>query len=96
VAWCYQYLGGIQQTATTPCSYLQGYKHIVLKPAFDIQNCEWANVSYDSPYGTIKSHWKKTLQHLEWDITVPCNTTADICLLTARQRPWALAAIISA
>ena len=80
VAWCYQYLGGIQQTATTPCSYLQGYKHIVLKPAFDIQNCEWANVSYDSPYGTIKSHWKKTLQHLEWDITVPCNTTADICL----------------
>ena len=70
LTWCYQYLGGIRQ----------GYKHIVLKPAFDIQDCEWANVSYNSPYGTIKSHWRKTLQHLEWDVTIPCNTTADVCL----------------
>ena len=72
LTWAYQYLGGIRST--------NGYKHIVLKPAFDIQDCEWANVSYDSPYGTIKSHWRKTLQHLEWDVTVPCNTTADVCL----------------
>ena len=72
LTWCYQYLGGIRST--------DAYKHIVLRPAFDIQDCEWANVSYDSPYGTIKSHWRKTLQHLEWDVTIPCNTTADICL----------------
>ena len=72
VTWCYQYLGGIRST--------DAYKHIVLKPAFDIQDCEWANVGFDSPYGTIKSHWRKTLQHLEWDVTVPCNTTADVCL----------------
>ena len=80
LTWCYQYLGGIQQAAAVPCGFPQGYKHIVLKPAFEIQDCEWANVSYDSPYGTIKSHWRKTLQHLEWDVTVPCNTTADVCL----------------
>ena len=72
MTWCYQYLGGIRST--------DAYKHIVLKPAFDIQDCEWANVSYDSPYGTIKSHWRKTLQHLEWDVTIPCNTTAEVCL----------------
>ena len=72
LTWCYQYLGGIRST--------NAYKHITLKPAFEIQDCEWANVSYDSPYGTIKSHWRKTLQHLEWDVTIPCNTTADICL----------------
>ena len=91
LTWCYQYLGGIRQAATVPTGSLTGgqsvalqssvgYKHIVLKPAFDIQDCEWANVSYDSPYGTIKSHWRKTLQHLEWDVTIPCNTTADVCL----------------
>ena len=93
LTWCYQYLGGIRQdrwktsghsgegqAATVPCDFSQGYKHIVLKPAFEIQDCEWANVSYDSPYGTIKSHWRKTLQHLEWDVTIPCNTTADVCL----------------
>jgi alpha-L-rhamnosidase len=81
LTWCYQYLGGIRSVC---CDAIAtngtAYKHFALKPAFDIQDCEWANVSYDSPYGTIKSHWKKTLQHLEWDVTIPCNTTADVCL----------------
>ena len=80
LTWCYQYLGGIRQATTVPCDFPQGYKHIVLKPDFSIPDCSWVNVSYDSPYGTIKSHWKKTLQHLEWDVTIPCNTTADVCL----------------
>ena len=72
LTWCYQYLGGIRSN--------DAYQHIVLKPAFEIQDCEWANVDYDSPYGTIKSHWRKTLQHLEWNVTIPCNTTAEVCL----------------
>ena len=75
LTWCYQYLGGIRQTAESVA-----YKHIVLKPEFGIQNCEYVNVDYDTPYGTVKSHWKKTLQHLDWQVTVPCNTTADVCL----------------
>ena len=73
LTWCYQYVGGIRQKDNA-------YKHIVLKPEFSIQDCSWANVSYDSPYGTVTSYWKKTLQHVEWDVTIPCNTTADICL----------------
>ena len=73
LTWCYQYVGGIRQKDNA-------YKHILLKPAFSIQDCSWANVSYDSPYGTVTSNWKKTLQHVEWDVTIPCNTTADICL----------------
>ena len=70
VTWCYQYLGGIKTEGN----------HIVLKPAFEIQDCEWTNVSYDSPYGRITSNWKKTLQHLDWHVEIPCNTTATICL----------------
>ena len=73
LTWCYQYVGGIRQKDNA-------YKHIVLKPEFSIQDCSWANVSYDSPYGTIASHWKKTLQHVEWDVIIPCNTIADVCL----------------
>ena len=72
LTWCYQYLGGIRST--------NAYKHIVLKPAFDIQDCEWANVGFDSPYGNITSHWKKNLQHLEWHVVIPCNTTATVYL----------------
>ena len=72
LTWCYQYLGGIRST--------DAYKHIVLKPAFDIQDCEWANVSFNSPYGSITSHWKKNLQHLDWHVVIPCNTTATVYL----------------
>ena len=56
LTWCYQYLGGIRQAATDPTGFSAGYKHIVLRPAFNIQDCEWANVSYDSPYGRITSN----------------------------------------
>jgi len=86
ITWCYQYLGGIRPatvpgtTATVPGASAPGYKHFRLQPAFDIQDCSDANISYDSPYGTITSNWRKTLQHLEWDVQVPCNTTADVCL----------------
>ena len=73
LTWCYQYLGGIRQSSTA-------YKHIVLKPSFDIQNCFHADVSFRSPYGPIVSRWKKTLQHLDWHVEIPCNTTADVCL----------------
>ncbi len=72
LTWCYQYLGGIRTE--------DAYRHITLRPAFDIQNCEWVKVDYESPYGTVSSHWKKTLQHVEWDIEVPCNTSAEVFL----------------
>ncbi len=92
VTWCYQYLGGIRQvccctTATNRTSSdATAYRHFMLKPAFDIQDCEWANVSYDTPYGTIVSHWEKkpastgSQQHIAWHVEIPCNTTADICM----------------
>ena len=63
-------------SANTP----PAYKHLTLQPAFDIEDCEWANVSYDTPYGTVVSNWKKTLQHLDWHVSIPCNTTADVHL----------------
>ncbi len=73
LTWCYQYLGGIRPTSAA-------YKSFCLQPDFSIQDCSWANVSYVCPYGTIESRWKKTLQHVEWDVQVPCNTTAEVYL----------------
>lgn len=85
LTWCYQYLGGIQQKGINVQQVAEAdasvaYKHIVLKPAFSIQNCESVKADYETPYGVVKSQWKKTLQHVDWDITVPCNTTADVYL----------------
>ena len=81
LTWCYQYLGGIRQSTDfyrEPTG--AGYKHITLKPSFEIQDCEWANVSYETPYGKVVSKWRKTLQHVDWDVEIPCNTSADVVL----------------
>ena len=82
LSWCYQYIGGIKQGPEDSGNntVATAYKHIILKPAFDIQNCFSANVSFDAPYGKIVSQWKKNLQHVDWHVAIPCNTTADICL----------------
>ena len=74
VTWCYQYLGGIGRGETS------AYKHFRIAPAWDIQDCEWADVSYDSPYGRITSRWRKTLQHAEWHVEIPANTTATLTM----------------
>lgn len=75
LTWVYQYLGGIRQTQGT------AYKHITLKPEFDIDGCDWVNCRYNTPYGTICSSWKrKTLQHIDWHVAIPCNTTAKVHL----------------
>jgi len=79
LTWCYQYLGGIRNAGGLSAE-TAGYKHLLLKPSFEIQNCEWATCSYETPYGKVVSRWKKTLQHVDWHVEVPCNTTADICL----------------
>ena len=71
LTWCYQYLGGIRSLPP---------EHFVLRPAFEIQDCEWVNCAYDTPYGRVVSNWKKTLQHVDWHVEVPCNTTAQLHL----------------
>jgi alpha-L-rhamnosidase len=74
ITWCYQYLAGIRWDASDPVH------HIVLKPSFEIQDCFHVHASCESPYGVIGSSWKKTLQHLDWDVEIPCNTIADVYL----------------
>ena len=72
LTWCYQFLGGIKST--------DAYKHTVLKPSFEIEDCERVSCQYDTPYGSLASEWQKTLQHLDWHVVVPCNTTAEVHL----------------
>lgn len=71
ITWCYQYLAGIR--AVEPA-----YKQLSLKPAFEIQNCEWVESDYQTPYGTVSSRWKKTLQHIDWLVEIPVGTTATL------------------
>lgn len=73
ITWMFEYIGGIRHAEGDT-----GFKHILLKPAFDIPDLSYANISHETPYGKITSRWKKSLTDYEWHITIPCNTTATI------------------
>lgn len=73
--WCYENLAGIRSDRSKV-----GFKHIIMKPNFEIQDLSHVDASYITPYGKVVSKWKKTLQQLEWDVTIPANTTAEVHL----------------
>ena len=75
ILWEYEYLGGIR--AMEP-----GYSKIQLKP-YPIEGLNLVNCAYNSVSGRIESHWKREGNHFEWDIVIPANTTAEVCLPTA-------------
>jgi alpha-L-rhamnosidase len=75
IPWAYENLAGIKSDYTKTA-----FKHIILKPNFDIPDLDYVDASYITPYGKIISKWKKTPMHLDWELTIPVNTTAEIFL----------------
>ncbi len=73
VSWIYQDLGGINSDSEKP-----GYKHIILKPDFSVDEIDDINSSYKCIYGKIVSRWKKVNGNLIWDVEIPANTTATL------------------
>ncbi|MFI1745650.1 family 78 glycoside hydrolase catalytic domain [Thalassobellus sediminis] len=74
--WYYENMAGIKSSSKYP-----GFKQIIMKPDFDA-GLTYVNASYKSSHGLIKSHWKKKKNKLEWNITVPANTSALVYLPT--------------
>ncbi|WP_106828478.1 alpha-L-rhamnosidase [Parabacteroides pacaensis] len=74
IAWFYEDLAGIKNA---PASV--GFKQLRMEPVFPEQ-LSFVKASYKSPYGTIKSEWQKNGNYLSWQITIPSNTSAVICV----------------
>lgn len=72
IAWFYQDLGGIK--AGEP-----GFKTIIMKPAA-IAGLDYVKTSYETPYGLVKSSWKKQSGHFDWIVSIPANSKAIISL----------------
>lgn len=79
LAWCFRDLGGINPARP-------GYKEILLRPDFSIEQLSGVRASHVTPYGEVVSCWQKTPMHLDWKVTVPCNTTALVVLPTTDER----------
>ena len=72
--WCFENVGGL--SAVVP-----SYSEFILAPDFGLEELPWVELDYETPYGRISSHWRRTDDHrLVWDIEVPCNTRANIVL----------------
>lgn len=72
--WFYEGLVGISQEPNSIA-----YKNIAIKPQV-VGNITQAQASFQSPYGTIISSWKKENNQFVLNVTVPANTTANIYL----------------
>jgi len=70
--WFYSGLGGIRQAEGSTA-----FRDIVIKPE-PVGDITFATTSYDSPYGTITSEWKRDDAHFYLDIEIPANTTAQV------------------
>ena len=70
--WMYRVVAGIDTYEDGP-----GYKHIAIAPhpGGDLTD---VSASLASPYGVIRSQWKKTGDTLRLDVTIPANTVSTI------------------
>lgn len=71
-AWFYKALGGINPDEANP-----GFKNIILKPNF-VKGLEHFEARHLSPYGEIVSSWKRENDAIEYRITIPPNSSADL------------------
>ena len=72
--WYYEDLAGIKCTPGALC-----YRHIDMAPVFP-EGLNHVTASYQSVYGEIKSAWKRKDGKFSWDITIPGNTYATVCI----------------
>ncbi|WP_460960368.1 glycoside hydrolase family 78 protein [Spirosoma litoris] len=73
-AWYYKALGGIKPDPAHP-----GFKNVLLEPHF-VAGLDHFEATHDSPYGTIRSSWKRVWQGVSYSVTVPPNSTATLKL----------------
>ena len=74
--WFYTGLAGIQQAENSVA-----YKEIEIKPEL-VEGLSFVKGSIKTPYGKIRSEWKKTNENIQMEIEIPFNTTAKIYLPT--------------
>ena len=77
--WFYNGLGGIKQDENSV-----GFTDIIIRPDI-VGDLTWVKSSYQTPYGQIRSEWKKENNNLEMKVQIPVNTSAIVYLATSKQ-----------
>jgi len=72
--WFYRWLAGIRPDPENP-----GFKKFIINPSTP-DGLEFVNCKYYSPFGEIVSNWKKLPDKLQYEITIPSKTSANVIL----------------
>jgi alpha-L-rhamnosidase len=84
-AWYYQYLGGIRldDAVSAVAERLDpgavAFKRFIICPE-PVQGIGWVKAEHDSPYGMIRSAWRRQGGGLRLEVEVPVNTSATVYL----------------
>lgn len=74
--WCYERLAGIRPDESRP-----GFRHIIFEPDTGVNGLRSVSASHNSPYGVIRSCWRKDADgRITLSVCVPPNTTAEVRL----------------
>ena len=73
LSWLYECVAGIGAADA-------GFKHIIMRPDFSVDEIDHIDASYNSIYGKIVSRWRKEHGQLFWHVEIPANTTATLRL----------------
>ncbi len=79
-AWFYKALGGIKPDPSTP-----GFKNVLLEPHF-VEGLNSFYCEHAGPYGTIISSWKRNGATINYDVTVPANSSATLMQQTGKKQ----------
>lgn len=71
-AWLYKAPGGIKPDESKP-----GFKNVILQPYF-VDGLDAFEASHDGPFGKIVSSWKKVGTSVNYNVTIPANSTATV------------------
>jgi alpha-L-rhamnosidase len=72
--WFYRGIAGISPVVEQP-----GFRTIEFEPLL-VNQLEWAEATFQSKYGLVKSAWKWNGNALEWEIVVPPNCTGNVII----------------
>lgn len=73
-AWFYEDVAGIRPDPQHP-----GFKRVLFEPR--MTGClQWAEGRVDTPYGEVRSSWRRDAQGLEWRIAIPANASGRVVL----------------
>ena len=72
--WIYEYLAGIKSDPKQP-----GFKHIIMRP-YPVGDLKFVNATHRSLFGEIISSWRIEDGLFVWDVAIPPNATAMVCV----------------